>query len=305
MVAAATPVPEQADPGDEQDKGRSSGRARLCRMDRSAALVRIKQNADRILELLAEAAATGHPADERARIPSCPDWTLLDLANHLGRVYAMVATALESGPDAAFERARIPRRAEAQSAEDWLRERLEIVLGLLGSVEEEGRAWNFVDGPGGPVSFWWRRQAHETLIHRVDAEMAAGLPITDADPSFAADGIGDFLAISGHKQVPWEDIQLGDGMSVHLHATDAADATDATDNGNATPTEWTIDTTSRTYTERHLKADVALRGSAWALDLWIWRRGSVNTSGADGTVPAVDLEAFGDLAAAEDWRPRI
>jgi uncharacterized protein (TIGR03083 family) len=53
------------------------------------------------------------------------------------------------------------------------------------------RCWSFLPAPS-PLAFWGRRQAHETAIHRVDAEQAAGEP--SAFPAdFAADGVDELL----------------------------------------------------------------------------------------------------------------
>lgn len=40
--------------------------------------------------------------------------------------------------------------------------------------------------------FWVRRMLFETLVHRVDADLALGLD-TDIDPVLAADGVSEFL----------------------------------------------------------------------------------------------------------------
>lgn len=285
-------------------------------MEREVGIEIVQREATRIIDLIEDA------GDDAAhmRLPSCPDWTLPDLADHLGRVYAMVDAALATGSNAALEPSSIPRRPDGQAPAEWLAERLGILLDALGSVREDARCWNFVDGPGGPVAFWWRRQAHETLIHRVDAEQASGAGVTPADPELAADGIGDFLEISGLREVAWDEVELGRGLSIHLHATDEPGA------------EWTVDTERRTYALAHLKADVALRGPSFALDLWCWRRGKAPEPGtppqgeatgveatgveatgveaaraeAVGPPPlASDLEAFGDVAAAEEWLPAL
>jgi uncharacterized protein (TIGR03083 family) len=42
---------------------------------------------------------------------------------------------------------------------------------------------------------WARRQAHETAIHRVDAQLAAGLPVSPWASAFAADGIDELLSL--------------------------------------------------------------------------------------------------------------
>jgi uncharacterized protein (TIGR03083 family) len=248
-------------------------------MDRSSALAVVEREAARILAIAGD-------ADLAAPVPSCPRWSLGELLEHLGRVYAMVATALEGGPEQPIARDRIPRRQEGQAPADWLAERLGILLGLLRSVPETARCWNFVDGAGGPVAFWWRRQAHETLIHRVDAELAAGVAGAGPEPTVAADGLQDFLVVQGLRLVPWDEIHLGDGLSVHLHATDSG-----------VEAEWTVDVENRTYAAAHLKADVAVRGPAWALDRWCW--------GRDAAVDAGELEIFGDGAAAAAWRAAL
>lgn len=246
-------------------------------MDRSAALAVVEREAARIL-----AVAAG--ADVSSRVPSCPDWSLADLLDHLGRVYAMVATVLEGAPDRPPDRDRIPRRPEEQAPADWLTERLGILLPLLRDVDEDALRWNFVNGGSSPVGFWWRRQAHETLIHRVDAEFAAGVDVVAPEPEVAADGLEDLLVVTGLRPVAWDEIRLGEGLSVHLHATDAGGA------------EWTVDVENGTYAAAHLKADVAVRGMAWALDRWCWRR---------DTDHGAELEIFGDPAAAESWRPAV
>ena len=41
--------------------------------------------------------------------------------------------------------------------------------------------WTFLPAPS-PRAMWARRQAHETAIHRVDAQLAAGLPVSPWSP---------------------------------------------------------------------------------------------------------------------------
>jgi uncharacterized protein (TIGR03083 family) len=261
-------------------------------MERDLALGVVTAEAERILSLTR---GKGSSAGE-LRPPACPGWTLFDLADHLGRVYAMVVTAIGTGPAGTLERSAVPRRPEHQDPTDWLEERLAIMLDGLCSLPETARCWNFVDGPGGPVGFWWRRQAHETLIHRVDAEQACGLPVAPVPPELAADGISELLGLAGLREVRFDELELGEEMSLHLHATDAASA------------EWTIDTGRRTYATAHLKADVAVRGPAFVLDLWCWRRGSARArGGSEGPLPSLgdEVTTFGDVAAAEEWLPAL
>jgi uncharacterized protein (TIGR03083 family) len=258
-------------------------------MDRMLALSVLEIEAERILTLVSEVTGVSAGINANNAVPTCPGWTLEQIPNHLGRVYAMVATVLQGDSMSPPNRDKIPLRPEGQSPNDWMRQRLHILIPLLRDVPEDTRRWNFATGPGSPVGFWWRRQAHETLIHRVDAELAAGATVTTADPEVAADGVGDFLTITGLREVGRDEIRLGQAMTVHLHATDAGPEA-----------EWTIETANGNYARSHLKADVALRGPAWSLDRWCWRR----TTTAD-EVNAELLETFGDVRAADEWRPKI
>lgn len=249
-------------------------------MDRTPALEVLEREAARVLALC------GPGADLERPVPSCPGWTLGRVAEHLGAVYAFVAAILEGPPDEPPDRERIPRRPEGQAGADWMEERLAVLLPLLREAPDDGVAWNFVSGPSSSVAFWWRRQAHETLVHRADAELAAGVAVEPVEPEVAADGVAELLENFGYRPVAWDEIRLGEGLTVHLHATDAGPHA-----------EWTVDAANRTVAAAHLKADVAVRGTAWALDRWCWRR---DTPAGEG-----ELEIFGDRPAAEEWRPTL
>jgi uncharacterized protein (TIGR03083 family) len=55
-----------------------------------------------------------------------------------------------------------------------------------------------MDAPS-PLAFWARRQAHETAIHRADAESAGGVR-PEYPPDFAADGIDELLMGFGARR---------------------------------------------------------------------------------------------------------
>ena len=54
------------------------------------------------------------------------------------------------------------------------------------------QVWAF--GSLAPATFWARRQAHETMVHRADAELTAGLPVV-LDPELAADAVDEWLTL--------------------------------------------------------------------------------------------------------------
>lgn len=261
---------------------RPAGEGKTGTVDKARALAVFEAQVSRILSIL-ESKGT----DLHAPVPSCPGWTVEDVAVHLGRVYSLVAAAVGGDPAAPPDRGRLPTRDAGEAAVSWMRRRFRVLWELLSQVPDDGLAWNFVEGVGAPVSFWWRRQVHETTVHRVDVELAVGLDVTRAEPEIAADGIDEFLLISGHRQIAWDSLVLGEAMTIHLHATDVPDA------------EWTVDSGTRCYARAHLKGDVALRGPAWELAMWCWGRAGESASQSG------ELELHGDAAAAEAWRPRL
>ena len=51
------------------------------------------------------------------------------------------------------------------------------------------------------AGFWPRRMAHETTVHRVDAEQAAGRPVAPVPAALAVDGIDEVFGVFvvGHR----------------------------------------------------------------------------------------------------------
>lgn len=77
----------------------------------------------------------------------------------------------------------------------WVRSGGEKLVATLRSADPESPMWAW--GADQRVRFWSRRQLHETLVHRMDVELALGHePATSPAPSpaTASDGIDEFLA---------------------------------------------------------------------------------------------------------------
>ena len=126
--------------------------------------------------------------------------------------------------------------------------------------------WTFL-GPR-PAAWWVRRRLHEVLVHRADAAIALGVDY-DVDPALAADAISEWLErvmIQADEEGPaGGDRPLGDGQSLHLHATDP---------GLGEAGEWTIlgRPDGIAVDHEHGKATAALRGPARSLLLAVVRR---------------------------------
>jgi uncharacterized protein (TIGR03083 family) len=223
--------------------------------------------------------------DETRPIPTCPDWTLRQLATHVGRAQRWAAEivirrspgfiAFRDVPDG-----RIPDDPAARP--DWLNAGASLLIDAV----REGAGEKVWTQPGlGAASYWARRMAHETAVHLADAELAVGREVRIA-ADLAADGIDEWLGIAAGD---WGDRPLplpGDGQTLHVHITD-----DALDGAG----EWLVRRTpdGLAVEPGHAKADVAVRGPAALVFLVLMRR-------LPPTHPGV--EVLGDQELFGYWR---
>ncbi len=143
------------------------------------------------VRLLADAVARCDPA---APVPGL-DWDARTVVMHTGAVHRwaadIVARSLgtnDTGGSTAFW----PSVADAARLVGWLDEGAGTLISALRSAPASLTCFTFTPGVA-PRTFWIRRQAHETAIHRGDVEAAAGRPVTAVDASFAQDGLGEVI----------------------------------------------------------------------------------------------------------------
>jgi len=74
---------------------------------------------------------------------------------------------------------------------DWFRAGHAALVATLEAAPADLACWRFLPAPS-PLAFWARRQAHETAVHRADAQVAAGA-IDAVDQDFAVDGVDELL----------------------------------------------------------------------------------------------------------------
>jgi uncharacterized protein (TIGR03083 family) len=225
--------------------------------------------------------------DLTRQVPTCPEWNLRQLLTHVGRAqrWATLIVSTRAAEPPSFRDVpdgKLP--ADPAGHAGWLRAGAER---LLAALEEAGtdRVWTHL-GPG-PASYWARRMAHETAVHRADAQLTFGQrPVID--PDIAADGIDEWLGFitEDDQDDPRarEFAELWQGRAVHLHTTDGGH-----DGG-----EWTVRGVDGWLTvERgHSKGDVALRGPASAVLLVLVRRFPPGDP---------DVEVLGERAALDEW----
>ena len=155
-------------------------------MDVSEHVRQLRSDGERFASALEE-------ANLESVVPTCPDWTVRDLAVHLGSVHRWATAYVRDGldvPDADLEATAGPRPSDGGLTE-WFRDGVGALASGLRDAPADLSCWTFLDAPS-PRAFWARRQAHETAIHRVDLEGVAG-PVGAFPPAFAADGIDELL----------------------------------------------------------------------------------------------------------------
>ncbi|MEV7245267.1 maleylpyruvate isomerase family mycothiol-dependent enzyme [Streptomyces sp. NPDC093248] len=131
-------------------------------------------------------------ADPTSAVPSCPDWTLADLTRHVGALQRWFCTLLtrlvQEPPRSRDVELGLPDSAAAYPG--WVAAGVPAVAAVLRDTDPEAPMWAW--GEDQHARFWARRMLFETLVHRVDAERAAGLD-PDIDSALAADGVDEFL----------------------------------------------------------------------------------------------------------------
>ena len=214
-------------------------------------------------------------------VPSCPGWTAPDLFWHLTEVqyfWASIVDELLANPESVPELAR-PNDAELGDLFDSHAARL--VEALLRRKPTD-QCWSWHDA-GHSVGWVQRRQAHEALIHRVDAELTAGnQPSVDED--LAADGIDEILAayLDASDLPEWATF-APDGSSARI----AIDP-DMSWSFVLGRFQGTSPNTGNNYNESALRLEVVaepsalISGRASDLDLWLWGRGPLDPIAVTG-----------------------
>jgi uncharacterized protein (TIGR03083 family) len=258
-------------------------------------------NLDYLGHLARESALFGHAIDgaaQDARVPSCPDWNADDLLWHLAEVQWFWGTVVRDGLDGAAAEERKPDRPDGRAA--LMRFYLSVSADLgaaLASADPETPAWTWSDDR--TVGFIRRRQAHEALIHRVDAELTAGRRRSLMDPALSADGADEVLRIMYGGDVPaWGTLTAEDSRTLRIQATDTGDSW-LVALGQFTGTD---PEEQKSYDQPGISvaaedpgtaAAAIVRGPADDLDCWLWQRPPVTMPERSGD-PDV-LSAFDAL----------
>ena len=211
------------------------------------------ESTTRIAELAAE--------DHQVVIPHIQNWTASNVIIHVGLVFSFVDQSIRQG-------APVGQRGVAAWANDpinqpdiselgpWFQSVADALDDAIWTHQPDDQVWTSSQRMD-TAQFWMRRMTQEAVMHRWDIEAAHGdsQPI---DAELAVDGIDEFYDFFIAERLP--EAFSGEG-SVHLHATDAKG-------------EWMVTRKSDgvSVEKMHGKGDVAARGAASDLLLFVWNR---------------------------------
>ncbi|MEQ8147802.1 maleylpyruvate isomerase family mycothiol-dependent enzyme [Streptomyces sp. OP7] len=222
---------------------------------------------------LADAAEQAGPD---APVPACPDWRVRDLLRHTGVVHRW-ATAFVA--DACTTPRPMGEEPDLDGPElvAWYRAGHRRLLDTLAGAAPDVECYTFLPGAVSPLTFWARRQAHETAVHRYDAEAARGGRPALFGTEFAVDGVDELLR--GFHARRGSRVRTPEPRVLRVRATDA----DAV---------WTVRLSPQppvTTRDAAGDAECEVSGPAAELYLSLWNRLPVP-------------EVSGDPAVAALWR---
>jgi uncharacterized protein (TIGR03083 family) len=204
-------------------------------------------------------------------VPTCPDWTLADLAAHVGSftVWTHVLCEGTGRPKPPF-----PDQPGDDGLADWVEELLGHLVTELRATPPDTEVWTWISSDK-TAAFAARRAADELAIHRVDAQTARG-PHDPIDPALAVEVIDEMFLMRNDSERA--EPHVGTGETMHLHGSEGD--------------EWmiTLDPDRIRVTREHAKGDLALRGAVSDLALLLYQR-----------PPLGEVQRFGDESVLDLW----
>jgi uncharacterized protein (TIGR03083 family) len=227
-------------------------------------------------------AVTG--VDPATPVPTCPDWTVADLIEHVGGIHRWAERMVREQtpvriPSRLIDLNLPPGKAEYPA---WLAAGGPVLVDTLRQADPDASMWAW--GADQHTRFWSRRMVFETAVHRTDAEQAVGRAAS-IDTNVAVDGIDELLdnLPCAARFAPNVTELRGDGESLRFLAADTGHG-------------WLIELHPDGFSWRHdtsaVPASVGLHGSAADLFMLLWRRLPLRSP---------QFELSGDAAVLTHW----
>ncbi len=235
----------------------------------------------------------GDHALTTVEVPSCPGWTAADLTWHLAEVQYFWASIVEGNlahPSAVDELVR-PVDGELAALAGAQAARLVDQLARHAAWEP---CWSWYPR-GNTVGWVRRRQAHEALIHRIDAELAlqavAGSGRSAIDEELAADGVDEMLGVmlDVSERPEWARFEP-DGRTVGIEVPGRSWLVRLGRLTGDDPEYGPQDSSALEMLDDGggLEPDSVIRGPASEIDLWLWRREDLSMASIDGDRAAAE-----------------
>jgi uncharacterized protein (TIGR03083 family) len=197
--------------------------------------------------------------DLNAQVPSCPGWDVAELVRHTGAVYLHKVQAMREGAEPESWPPAGVNEKEPLDVLDWGFTDLNAEFDARDPKDATG-TWF---GPDQTVGFWIRRMAQESVIHRVDAELALDEPIAAIPDDLAIDGIDEVLVCflefaSTNWRQYFPALDNAAGRSVRIAADGASWNAEIAKDG--------------VHIGKDGDAEATVSGKPGDVLLWLWRR---------------------------------
>jgi len=221
-------------------------------------------------------------ADLDADVPSCPGWTMRDLVRHVGGIHRWATRYVGEARVEVIDEdldELVGGWPPDQELLAWFAKGHRKLVATLAGAPAELECFTFLEAPS-PLAMWARRQAHETSIHRLDAELACAAT-TGFAAELAVDGIDELLTAFITRPGRGPRADLPTSLAVM-----------PTDDGARWIVRFDAD---GCRTERvAADADATVSGSASDLYMWVWNRPSIG-----------EVVATGNASVLESWRDTV
>ncbi len=255
----------------------------MSRLSASQYLSAIESESARFREVLAD-------TDPGAPVPTCPAWAALDLVNHLADVQSRWAWTVANRPKNQDEMpVSEPAPTSYDAAVTAFDQASAGLVAALRDADPADPAWTWSKEQ--TVGFILRRQAHEALIHRLDAELTALGHHTDLDAALATDGVEEVLDVMFGGCPEW-------GQFSPLPHYIRVELTDTAENvwvqlGRFSGTDPSDDThydedDIHVVADPGVDADAVISAPAGVMDARLWRRGDGDSIHLAGDLEIVD-----------------
>jgi uncharacterized protein (TIGR03083 family) len=235
-------------------------------------LAHLREDSSRFVAVLRDSPADGE-------VPTCPDWVADDLLWHLGEVQWFWATVVRDAVTDPEGLEHPERPADRDGLLAFFDDATKELQAALGNTDPEEHRWTWSDEQ--TAGFIRRRQAHEALIHRIDAELTADVQRAPVDRDLASDGVDEALRVMFGGCPPWGHIETAEpAATLRVRTTDTARS-------------WLVTLASfsgtspdgKTYTDEPAivvededpgtEASATIEGTAADLDCWLWGRPTI------------------------------